>query len=66
MTVPDKDTLLILPGDDDAREAMTEHLFSAAVIAAIVGQWGAVQRGSLSESTSESTGPSSNSNGGSE
>jgi hypothetical protein len=51
VTVPDKDTLLILPSDDEAREAMTEHLFSAAVIAAIVGQWGAVQRSSLSEST---------------
>ncbi len=47
MNQPKRDTLLILPGDDEARETITEHLFSAAVISAIAGQWGAVKRDSL-------------------
>ncbi|MFV1989697.1 MAG: hypothetical protein ACC652_03020 [Acidimicrobiales bacterium] len=44
MTHPKRDTLLILPENDEARETITEHLFSAAVISAIAGQWGAVRR----------------------
>lgn len=55
MSYSEKDTLLILPGSDEARETITEHLFSAAVISAIAGQWGAVKRDSLLTPMSDNT-----------